>query len=314
VSRAGLKIRVLCGIILSMNIQPIIAIHGGVLFEKNEHDKSIESEIRAALKRSLKVGRNALQHGTSVDAVEQAVMALEDSGLFDAGRGSVYTSDGTQELDAVIIDGKTRNAGAVTCVSRIKNPVSGARIVLEKTPHVILSGSGAERAVKESGGEIVDPSYFYCEPQYQYYLNAKKRGEKYKYHSTVGAVAIDSDGSMAAATSTGGLEMQYPGRIGDSSIIGAGTYAENDIAAISCTGSGEIFLRLCAAYDIAARMKYGKEDALSAIRNVLDQVKDLGGKGGVIAIDASGIPHFMFNGAGMYRGVHSGDSIDINIF
>lgn len=278
-----------------------IAIHGGVLLSPDEHDAAYEHDIRESLTLSLNEGYAVLDNGgSSIDAVEKAVSVMEDSGLFDAGRGSVFTSDDTQELDASIMDGKTLRAGSVGCTNRLKNPIKAARLVMDKTKHVLLVGKEAEHALHALGAESVEPSYFWTKQSWEWHQSEKK---KLKKHGTVGAVAIDSDGNLAAGTSTGGLEMKLSGRIGDSPIIGAGTYAENGVVAISCTGSGELFMRSVAAYDIAAQIKYGHISAQDAINKTLDGIKKMGGVGGIIAIDGEGNPHMLFNGAGMYRGV-----------
>ena len=234
--------------------------------------------------------------GSSVDAVERTVRFLEDSGLFDAGRGAYRNPDGGVDLDAAIMDGRTGLAGAAAHIHQVRNPVRLARAVMERTPHVLLVGRGAEQFGRDAGLEMVGDDYF---------SPAKDggMGELERSTGTVGAVALDGAGNLAAATSTGGIRRRHAGRVGDSSIIGAGTYAANATAAVSATGEGEYFLRAVLAYDIAARMAYGGQSvAEAAAASLAERLTARGGRGGVIALDAAGTPVVVFNTPTMARG------------
>lgn len=293
-----------------------LVIHGGAgTIERRNMTPEKEREYRAGLERALKAGYEILKRGgSSLDAAEAAVRVLEDDPLFNAGKGSVFTSAGTNELDASIMDGKTLKAGAVASVKHIKNPISLARLVMEKSPHVMLDCAGAEVFAKENGMELVDEKYFFTRERWDALQKIKKAekqgatGEK-KYlisdqdrHGTVGAVALDSAGNLAAATSTGGTTNKLPGRIGDTPVIGAGTYANNQTCAVSCTGDGEYFIRAAAAHSVSALMEYGGMNVRDAAQAALDAVKKLGGTGGLIAIDREGNVALPFKTAGMYRG------------
>ncbi len=255
--------------------------------------------------------------GASLDAVVAAVKVMEDSPLFNAGKGAVFSNEGTNEMDASIMDGKGRRAGAVAGVTTVKNPVEAARAVMEKSRHVLLGGKGADRFAKEQGLEIVDPAYFRTEERWQQLQRAKERDRiqmdhdapkkssalaEHEKFGTVGAVALDQAGNLAAATSTGGLTNKRFGRIGDSPIVGAGTWAENESVAVSATGTGEMFIRGVAAYDIAALVKYKGLTPQKAADESLEKVKAIGGRGGVIVLDRSGEVVFSFTTEGMYRG------------
>ena len=256
-------------------------------------DKPGEQQ-RALLQQALEAGYQAK---TALDAVVAALMVLEDSPLFNAGRGSCFNADGEIEMDASIMDGEKLRAGAVAAVRRIRNPVLAARLVMEKTRHVLLAGDGAERLAREHGLPLEEPSYFATDIR----LAALKRNLKY-HHGTVGAVALDADGNLAAATSTGGYTGKLPGRIGDSPLIGAGNYADNRACAVSGTGLGEAFIRAAVAYDVAARMRYRGSSLAAAARAALANVAKLGGDGGLIAVDRRGNVVMPFNSEGMYRG------------
>jgi beta-aspartyl-peptidase (threonine type) len=283
--------------------------------ERSKITPAREQEYREGLERSLKAGFEILHRGgTSLDAVEAAVRVLEDDPHFNAGRGSVFTSAGTNEMDAAIMDGKTLRAGAVASLKHIRNPVSLARLVMEKSPHLMLDCAGAEAFAKENGVEMVDEKYFFTQERWdalQKVKEAEKRGgsgEK-KFiisdqdrHGTVGAVALDQNGNIAAATSTGGTTNKRPGRVGDSPVIGAGTYANNATCGVSATGDGEYFIRANAAHDISALMEYRGMNLRDAAQTVLDKVAKMGGTGGLIAVDAHGEMALPFNTSGMYRG------------
>jgi len=277
--------------------------------------EAIEREYRDGLERSLKAGFEILRRGgSSLDAIEVAVRVLEDDSHFNAGRGSDFTSAGTNELDASIMDGATLKAGAVASVKNVRNPISLARLVMERSPHVMLVGAGAETFAKENGVELVDQKYFFTQERWDSLQKikeaAKQGGEVEKEsivsdqdrHGTVGAVALDQNGNLAAATSTGGTTNKRPGRIGDSPIIGAGTYASNATCAVSGTGDGEYFIRAAVAYDVSALMDYRGMKLAEAAETVLEKVAKLGGTGGVIAIDHDGNMARPFNSSGMYRG------------
>ena len=282
-----------------------IAIHGGAgtITRKNMTPEK-ESGYRSKLEEALNTGYSILEKGgLSLDAVEATIRIMEDSELFNAGKGAVFTNAGTNELDASIMDGSNLKAGAVAGVKTVKNPISAARKVMEETWHVMLSGDGADLFAKEQNLEIVDPIYFYTQRRWD---SLKKiQSEK---HGTVGCVALDKNGNLAAGTSTGGLTNKKWGRIGDSPIIGAGTYANNKTCAVSGTGQGEYFIRGNVAYDISAIMEYENLSVGKAARKVISKLSDLGGEGGVIAVDSHGNISMPFNTAGMYRGFRKSNS------
>jgi len=252
---------------------------------------------RAVLEEALEAGYDILRaNGSSLDAVAAAVVVLEDSPLFNAGRGSCFTADGEIEMDASIMDGATLRAGAVAAVRRIRNPILAARLVMEKTRHVLLAGAGAERFARQQGLRLESQSYFRTAKR----LAALRKNLK-DYHGTVGAVALDSDGRLAAATSTGGYTGKMPGRVGDSPLIGAGTYADDRACAVSGTGLGEAFIRAAVGHDVCARMLYAKVSLASAARAALESVANVGGDGGLIAVDRRGNVAMPFNSEGMFR-------------
>ncbi len=301
-------------------ITPTLVIHGGAgTINKDELSPELEMKYKVALKEALETGYSILENGgTSTDAVIKAIQVLEISPLFNAGIGSVFTYEGTNELDASIMDGSTGMAGAVAGVSRIKSPIEAAYVVMTKSPHVMLSGKGAEEFAEQNGLEIVSPDYFYTEERYRQLLKIKALEKVEPKHDgktasvrtmtmnlpfgTVGAVARDKQGNLAAGTSTGGMTNKRYGRIGDSPIIGAGTYADNRTCAVSATGHGEFFIRNVVAYDIAARMKYQDKDLKTAAGEVIRELKAKGGYGGVICLDRNGNIAMPFNTSGMYRG------------
>ena len=296
-----------------------VVIHGGagvILREKLSAD--MEAQYRAVLQQAIDTGYAVLERGgSSLDAITAAIPILEDSPLFNAGKGAVFTHEGKNELDAAIMDGRTMKAGAVAGVTIIRNPITAARAVMEKTKHVMLIGRGAEYFATKAGLEIVDPSYFWTERRWkslqQELVNEEKSGEHHtslsesdgdhKY-GTVGCVALDRDGNLAAGTSTGGTTNKQYGRVGDSPIIGAGTYAANDSVAVSATGEGEFFIRWTVAYDIAALVKYKGMSVRDAAEEVINRklTKIPGAEGGVIALDRNGNFATPFNTEGMYRG------------
>ena len=314
----------------------VMVIHGGAgtITRKNMSAEK-EAAYIAALTKALQTGYDVLKSGkTSLDAVEATIHIMEDSPLFNAGKGAVFTHDGKNEMDAAIMDGKTLMAGTVAGVTTIKNPISAARAVMEKSEHVMMVGPGAEVFAKQAGIEIVDPKYFYTKERWDGLQQAIKEdstksvldhGNKksmklgtinhdYKF-GTVGAVALDKSGNLAAGTSTGGMTNKRYGRIGDSPIIGAGTYANNMTAGISCTGWGEFYIRNVVAHDISAMMEYKNMPVAEAAKAVLDKVGKMGGDGGLIALDAKGNVTMPFNTEGMYRGTVTADGkIEVLIY
>jgi beta-aspartyl-peptidase (threonine type) len=292
-----------------------IAIHGGAgTLMTGSVSPEKEKEFHEKLSEALQAGYSLLaKGGSAVDAVEAAVRVMEDSPLFNAGKGSVFNCDGVNEMDAAIMNGKNLKAGAIAEVHTIRNPISAAKAVMEKTKHVLLASAGAEKFAKENGLEIVDPSYFYYEERHKQWLATKDDDstnswagdgipEGTKKFGTVGCVALDNQGNIAAATSTGGVNNKKFGRVGDSPIIGAGTYANNKTCAVSCTGEGEYFIRNVVAYDISALMEYKGLNLAQATAEVMKKVALLGGEGGLIAIDNQGNISAPFNTSSMFRG------------
>jgi len=283
-----------------------IVIHGGAGTVIRENTpKELQNKYEDKLREALEVGYSILENGgKSIDAVEQTIKILEDSELFNAGRGSVLTNEETVEMDASIMTGQNLNAGAVATLKIIKNPISAARAVMEKSKHVFLSGEGAENFAKDIGLEIISNDYFIIESQ----LNQIKRIKDNKY-GTVGCVAIDKSGNITAGTSTGGMINKKWNRIGDVPVIGAGTYANNKTCGISATGWGEYFIRNVVAYDISAMMEYQNKTLRDAARiSIHDKVGSMGATGGVIGIDKNGNVIMEFNSPGMYRGFKTNNS------
>lgn len=283
-----------------------IVVHGGAGVMSGLSEET-RSQINAKIKESVSEAFLILENGgSSIDAVEKAVTILEDSPLFNAGRGSVYSSDEVQEMDASIMDGKKRLAGAVASVSIVKNPIKLARKVAEETDHVLLVGDGAEAFAKNAGIEIVDSSYFYHEERLQRVRNLKKNVSKFYKKSdkigTVGAVALDKMGNISAATSTGGMTNKMPGRVGDSPIIGSGTWAQNGVCGVSSTGHGEYFIKYQVAREVCTRMEYLNQSLRESSSSIINELADIGGSGGLIAIDSKGNISTPFNTKGMIRG------------
>lgn len=279
-----------------------LVIHGGI--ESGQLSAQIQQTYHGALKKALQIGYHKLIAGdSSIEVVEETIRFLEDSPLFNAGCGSVLTQIGTIELDAAIMDGNSLEAGCVAGLAKIANPISLARFVLERSDHMMLIGSHAEQFAYNCGTNWVDSDSLITEIQRNKWLERHKNavGLQNKY-GTVGAVAIDQYGNLAAGTSTGGLANKHPGRVGDSCIIGAGTYASNNTCAVSTTGQGEYFMRLLTAYDIAAQIEYKKASLAEAVQSSLKKLTTLGGLGGIIALDSSGQMVVDFNTTGMYRG------------
>ena len=319
-----------------------LAIHGGAgTILKSEMTPELELEYRAGLDAALVTGWEILEKGgSSLDAVEQTVCSFEDFHLFNAGRGSVFTHEAKIEMDASIMHGKTLDAGAIAFVRRVKNPIKLARLVMEKTPHVLLAAEGANQFAAEMNVELAPDEYFFTEHRWKQLKQAIESGRVLLDHTderaavatgnvsapdsdgskpttqhtedtertrnskpigTVGAVACDRDGNLAAATSTGGMTNKKFGRVGDTALIGAGTYADNATCAVSCTGHGEFFMTGVTAYDVAARMKYKNLDLERAASETLDRLTSIGGEGGFIAVDSRGNVVLPFNSDGMYR-------------
>jgi beta-aspartyl-peptidase (threonine type) len=315
-----------------------LAVHGGAgTILKSLMTPELEDEYRGGLEEALKRGWDVLEKGGSaLDCVEAAVCSLEDFPLFNAGRGSVFTHEGKIEMDASIMDGRSMRAGAVGFVKNVKNPIRLARLVMDKTEHVFLAGAGANQFAQDMNVEMADDAYFFTELRYEQLLKAREHGVVVLDHvpeeqiilegldgvgapdqrtirepkpvGTVGAVACDGEGNIAASTSTGGMTNKKFGRVGDTPLIGSGTFAENATCAVSCTGHGEYFMIGVAAYDVAARMKYQGVDLSTAARETIEHLTALGGEGGLIAVDALGNVALPFNSEGMYRGYISTDN------
>lgn len=301
--------------------EPVLVIHGGAgTMTRASMTPEKDAEYRAALTRALTIGYAILDRGGSaLDAVEATIRFMEDSPLFNAGKGAVFTHEGRNELDASIMDGRTRMAGAVAAVTIIKNPISAARAVMEKSEHVMLVGRGAELFATEQGLEVVDPSYFWTERRWKdlqkELLKEKKTSSPEKKLGTVGAVALDRAGNLAAATSTGGRTNKKFGRVGDTPVIGAGTFADNATCAVSGTGHGEFFIRWAVAHEISALMRYKGLSVTAAADEVVNkQLKAVKGEGGVIALDAKGNIAMPFNTEGMYRGWMKGGKSSVEIY
>ena len=303
-----------------------IAIHGGAgTLVKGLMTQELEQQYKQALKVAREAGFDVLKNGgTAIDAVEKSVKLLEDSPLFNAGKGSVFTAEGTHEMDAAIMEGKNREAGAVSLITGIKNPVSLARDVMEKSYHVFLAGEGAMKFAKEQNYVLEQPDYFYDEVRYQQWQGIKDSDSFQLDHSvkkdgkfgTVGAVACDQHGNVAAATSTGGMTNKKWGRVGDSPMIGVGNYANNKTCAVSCTGSGEFFIRGVVAYDVSCLMEYKGMSVQEASNEVINnRILEIKGDGGLIAVDPNGNIAMPFNTEGMYRASKSSNgSEEISIY
>lgn len=314
-----------------MNSNFSIAIHGGAgnMAKKNLTPEK-EAEYKTKLQEAIDKGRAMLADGTeAVDVVEAVIKILEDSPLFNAGKGSVFAHDGTNQMDAAIMNGKTLDAGTLANVRTIKNPISAAKLIMEKSNFVFLSGKGAEKFAKENNIEIVDTSYFFCQPRWDEFIKIRDTknikldhdnsmgmlepfNSSIDKYGTVGCVVMDRYGNLAAGTSTGGVVNKDYNRIGDSPIIGAGTYANNKTCAISCTGHGEDFIRLVAAYDVAALMEYRRVKLKTAVSRVIKKLIDIKGRGGLIAIDHKGNIVMDMNTNGMFRASANQDGV-INV-
>jgi beta-aspartyl-peptidase (threonine type) len=303
----------------------VLVIHGGAgVLAHKQMTAEQEARYRGVLEQALRAGHRTLRGGgRSLDAVEAAIKVMEDSPLFNAGKGAVFTHEGRNELDASIMEGAEKRAGAVAGLSRIKNPISAARAVMEHSEHVLLVGEGADRFAISQKLEAVNPVYFWTPERWKALQealeNERRTADRPTSRSatapapdrpfgTVGAVALDAQGNLAAGTSTGGMTNKRPGRIGDSPIIGAGTYADNATCAVSATGHGEIFIRFAVAHEINALVRYGKRTVQEAAREVLQRLpREEGGVGGVIVLDAQGNAALEFDTEGMYRGTITED-------
>lgn len=300
----------------------VIAIHGGAgTILRNSMTRNLQQQYEAGLSAALDAGYAILYNGgSSVDAVEKAVSVLEDFILFNAGRGSVFNHEGLHEMDAAIMSGKTLEAGAVSGIRNVKNPVMLSRVIMDKSEHVLLTGAGAEQFGRMNGLAFEDDSYFYSEARYNQWQEALKENIVQLDHTerkfgTVGAVALDEQGDLAAATSTGGMTNKKYGRMGDSPIIGAGTYANNKTCAISCTGHGELFMRAVVAHDVSCLIEYkglSLQEACDVV--VHDKLVKIGGEGGLVAVDAAGNVALPFNSEGMYRGYRNAEKAVVQIY
>lgn len=289
-----------------------LVIHGGAgVMSKEKMNEERQQEYILVLNNALEVGKEMLREGaTSTDVVVEVIRVLEDSPLFNAGKGAVFTSEGKNELDASIMDGKTLNAGAIAGVTDIKNPITAAREVMLHSEHVFLSGKGASAFAKKQGLEMVSNKYFYTPSRYESLKQLQKQERernKRDNMGTVGCVVMDTYGNLCAGTSTGGMTNKKFGRIGDAPVIGAGTYANNKTCAVSCTGHGEYYIRLGFARDISALMEYKNLSVTEACREEIRKLTELGGDGGVIALDANGNISMEFNTSGMFRGYCKSD-------
>lgn len=297
-----------------------LVIHGGAgVMDRSKMSEDAQLEYLSVLNKALNVGDSVLASGgTCLDAIEKTIVILEDSPLFNAGKGAVFTHEGIVELDASVMDGKSLQAGAIAGVRDIKNPIKVARKVMEKSEHVLLTGTGASQFAKEQGFEPVDNSYFHTEKRYkslQEILKKEREMSTGDKHGTVGCVALDKFGNIAAGTSTGGMMNKKYGRVGDSPIIGAGTYANNQTGAFSCTGHGEYYIRLGFSRDISALMEYRKLSLKKACQEEINKLTKLGGTGGVIGIDRKGNIAMEYNTSGMFRGyVKSTGEREVAIF
>ena len=306
-----------------MNHKFGIAIHGGAgTILRSSLTPEKEKLYKDALREALSTGYSILEKGgSSLDAVEAAINGLEDCPLFNAGKGAVFNSDGKHEMDASIMNGKDLSAGAVGLISNVKNPISLARKIMENTTHVFVCGEGAENYAKAFHLKMESDQYFYDDFRYQQWQQARMAGGAFLDHhvqsgksadekkfGTVGAVALDKQGNLAAGTSTGGMTNKSPGRLGDSAVIGAGTYANNNTCAISCTGHGELFIRAVVGHDVSALMEYKNLSLAEACHEVvMKKLVAIEGEGGLIAIDKHGNIELPFNSEGMYRAMRSSD-------
>jgi L-asparaginase / beta-aspartyl-peptidase len=302
----------------------VLLIHGGAGIRRANLSEEQEIQARQVLEQAVRAGHAVLkQGGSSLDAVQAAIMVLEDAPEFNAGRGSVLNSTGQVEMDASIMDGSTRDAGAVAAVTAVQNPIALARLVMTDTPHVLMIGAGAEQLGRQHQLEFKAPEWFITPAQQERLqrvqsreVSQREQADATRWIGTVGAVALDQAGHLAAGTSTGGLVNKRPGRVGDSPIIGAGTYAEDGVCAVSCTGHGEYFIRNVIAHEVAARMKHGRVDLDKATRDVIHELLNpRAGAGGLIALDARGQMRAVFNTEGMFHAwVTSQGKIQVSIF
>ena len=302
---SSMKFLIICYLLVFSNIilsqsqgKYTIVIHGGAGYIPADIIQNVKDAYLQALSDALNIGRKILESGgTSLDAVEQVIRFFEDDSIFNAGKGAVFTAEGTHELDASIMNGKDLSCGAVAGVKTIKNPISLSRLVMEKTPHVLFTGEGAYKLGKKFGVDIVNNHYFDVVKRYEQWK--KKHDENVK--GTVGCVAIDEYGNIAAGTSTGGLTDKWAGRVGDSPLINAGTYANNKTCGVSCTGQGELFIRNTVAFNVSALMEYKGLSLQEAAEEIINRLPE--GSGGLIAVDKDGNYVFVFNTSSMLRGI-----------
>ncbi len=315
----GVALLAWAGVASAADTAPMLVIHGGAGVERADLAPQEVAAARKAMEDALRAGHAELKSGKpAVDAVIAAITVLEDAPMFNAARGAVFTHDGRNELDASIMDGASGKAGAIAGVHRIKNPIQLARLVMDKSKHVMMVGDGAEKFAEEQGVSLVDPSYFRTEKRWQQLQKALKEEasgqahadlETAKHFGTVGALALDTQGHLAAGTSTGGMTNKRYGRVGDSPIIGAGTWADARCA-VSGTGWGEYYIRNVAAYNVCARVRYKGEDLATAAKAVInEEIPKAGGDGGAIALSSEGQVAFPFNTEGMYRGWIGADGV-----
>ena len=296
----------------------VIAVHGGAGFMGSDMPADKQKAYHDALNAALAEGENVLKEGgAAVEAVEAAIRYMEDSPLFNAGKGAVFNAEGVNELDASIMEGKYHGAGSVAGVRTVRNPITAARMVMTETPHVMLAGEGAEAFALEMGLEVTDSSYFRTDESWERYLQDKADFDaKQNKHGTVGAVARDKNGNLAAGTSTGGMSMKKYGRVGDSPVIGAGTWADNATCAISCTGHGEFFIRYGAAHEVSARMEHRKWTMERSADHMINELfKNIDASGGLIGVDMYGNVVMPFNTTAMFRGyIKEGETAKTYIF
>lgn len=302
-----------------------IVIHGGAgALAPGRYTPDEEAAFKAKLNEALDAGYAVLaEGGAALDAIEAAIVIMEDAPMFNAGKGAVFTREGKNELDASIMDGATKNAGAVAGATRVKNPIKLARDVMENSRHVMFAGAGVDEYASDRSHEMVEPGYFFTEHRWRSYREALAAEEEQKdtslqadfKYGTVGAVALDAKGNLAAGTSTGGMTLKRYGRVGDAPIIGAGTFADNASCAVSATGHGEYFMRLTIARDICAQVEYGGKSVQAAADDVIhNRLENLGGDGGVIVLGADGSYAMTFNSDGMFRGVKTADTQMVAIY
>ncbi|WP_207480077.1 isoaspartyl peptidase/L-asparaginase family protein [Arenibaculum pallidiluteum] len=304
--------------------RPVLAIHGGAgTIRREAMTPEKEAQYHAGLRDALSAGYAVLARGgQALDAVVEAVKSLEDNPLFNAGRGAVFNAAGGQEMDAAVMDGRDRRAGAVAGIFGPRHPVLAARAVMERSDHVLLAGAGAQQFCREIGLEHRGPEWFRTDQRWQALQDELERrrsgaaddGDEARRHGTVGAVALDAKGHLAAATSTGGMTAKAVGRVGDSPVFGSGTWADDRTCAVSATGHGELFIRYAVAHEIDARMRWGRQSLAEAAEAIVAEIAPVGGSGGLIAVDGLGNVALPFNSSGMYRGIADAEGLRTGIY